>query len=173
MTALVRSHEKRRWLFEEPTQSQISTSILKYTTTTRPPSTRWNTHLSSNVNLERSRPGGAALAEILSSCFVRAMCSVSEVGSYLRLIDSCITQLKAQGPSRTCRVKKSSEGVRGSAQKKVWVRVYPMHKHESSCCVRGGDVQRFRGGLIFKAHRLCVSLNSRLERNKEEEEEEP
>jgi len=25
-----------------------------------------------------------------------------EAGSYLRLIDSCITQLKAQGPSRTC-----------------------------------------------------------------------
>jgi len=24
------------------------------------------------------------------------------LGSYLRLIDSCITQLKAQGPSRTC-----------------------------------------------------------------------
>ena len=30
------------------------------------------------------------------------MCSGSEAGSYLRLIDSCITQLKAQGPSRTC-----------------------------------------------------------------------
>ena len=29
--------------------------------------------------------------------------------------------------------------------------------------------QRFRGGLVFKAHRLCVSLNSRLESNKEEE----
>ena len=28
--------------------------------------------------------------------------SVSETGSYLRLIVSCITQLKAQGPSRTC-----------------------------------------------------------------------
>ena len=27
---------------------------------------------------------------------------VSEAGSYLRLIDPCITQLKAQGPSRTC-----------------------------------------------------------------------
>ena len=27
----------------------------------------------------------------------------------------------------------------------------------------------FRGGLAFKAHRLCVSLNSRLEINKEEE----
>jgi len=26
-----------------------------------------------------------------------------------------------------------------------------------------------RGGLVFKAHRLCVSLNSRLESNKEEE----
>ena len=25
-----------------------------------------------------------------------------EEGSYVRLIDSCITQLKAQGPSRTC-----------------------------------------------------------------------
>jgi len=30
-------------------------------------------------------------------------------------------------------------------------------------------VQRFRGGLIFKAHRLGVSLNSRRESNKEEE----
>jgi len=30
------------------------------------------------------------------------MCSGSEAGSYWRLIDSCITQLKAQGPSRTC-----------------------------------------------------------------------
>ena len=29
---------------------------------------------------------------------------------------------------------------------------------------------RFRGGLVFKAHRLFVSLNSRLESNKEEEE---
>ena len=32
------------------------------------------------------------------------------------------------------------------------------------------NVQRFRGGLVLKAHRLCVSLNSRLESNKEEEE---
>ena len=29
------------------------------------------------------------------------------------------------------------------------------------------NVERFRGGLAFKAHRLCVSLNSRLESNKE------
>ena len=33
------------------------------------------------------------------------------------------------------------------------------------------NVQRFRGGLVYKAHRLCVSLNSGLESNKEEEEE--
>jgi len=30
------------------------------------------------------------------------MCCGTETGSYLRLIYSCITQLKAQGPSRTC-----------------------------------------------------------------------
>jgi len=29
-------------------------------------------------------------------------------------------------------------------------------------------VKRFRGGLVFKAHRVGVSLNSRLESNKEE-----
>ena len=32
------------------------------------------------------------------------------------------------------------------------------------------NVQRFRGGIVFKAHRLCVSLNSWLESNKEKEE---
>ena len=33
----------------------------------------------------------------------------TEAGSYLRLIDSCITQLKAQGPSRTCTESKEEE----------------------------------------------------------------
>jgi len=32
------------------------------------------------------------------------------------------------------------------------------------------NVLRFRGGLVFKAHKLCVSLNSRLASNKEAEE---
>ena len=32
-------------------------------------------------------------------------------------------------------------------------------------------MQRFRGGLVFKAHRLCASLNSRLERRSKEKEE--
>jgi len=37
------------------------------------------------------------------------MCSGSEAGSYVRLIDSCITQLKAQLPSRTCNESKEEE----------------------------------------------------------------
>ena len=40
------------------------------------------------------------------------LCSGSEAGSYLRLIDSCITQLKAQELSRTCNESKEEEGVR-------------------------------------------------------------
>jgi len=36
------------------------------------------------------------------------MCNGSEVGSYLRLIDSCTTQLKAQGP-KTCNESKEEE----------------------------------------------------------------
>ena len=34
---------------------------------------------------------------------------VTEAGSYLRLIDVCITQLKAQGPSRTCNESEEEE----------------------------------------------------------------
>ena len=37
------------------------------------------------------------------------MCCGSETVAYLRLIDSCITQLKAQGPSRTCNESKEEE----------------------------------------------------------------
>jgi len=38
------------------------------------------------------------------------------------------------------------------------------------CGVEGAGYKRFRGGLVFKAHILCVCLNSRLESNKEEED---
>jgi len=38
--------------------------------------------------------------------------STCEAGSYLRLIDSCVTQLKAQGPSRTCNESKEEEYLR-------------------------------------------------------------
>jgi len=33
------------------------------------------------------------------------------------------------------------------------------------------NVKRFRGGLVVKAHKLFVSLSSRLESNQEEEED--
>ena len=41
------------------------------------------------------------------------MCSGSEEGSYLRRIDPCITQLKAQGPSRTCNESKEEAHLGG------------------------------------------------------------
>ena len=44
---------------------------------------------------------------------------VPEAGSYLRLIDSCITQLKAQGPSRTCNESKEEEKEGQQAQHPV------------------------------------------------------
>ena len=34
---------------------------------------------------------------------------VTDAGSYSRLIDSCTTQLKAEGPSRTCTESKEEE----------------------------------------------------------------
>ena len=41
------------------------------------------------------------------------MCSGTEAGSYLRLIDSCVTQRKAQGPSRTCKKSKEEDEKKG------------------------------------------------------------
>jgi len=49
----------------------------------------------------------------------------------------------------------------------------PSPPHVRPGVVQGVEVGGVGGwGLVFKAHRLCVSLNSRLESNKEEEEEE-
>ena len=57
--------------------------------------------------------------------------------------------------------------------------VYEPHDHTRGPYTRGcgagegsyldRNVQRFRGGLVFKAHRLCASLNSRLESDQEED----
>ena len=48
-------------------------------------------------------PPPAGAASLL--CALRS----GEAGSYLRLIDSCITQLKAHGPSRTCNESKEED----------------------------------------------------------------
>ena len=53
-------------------------------------------------------------------------------GSYLRLIDSCITQLKAQGPSRTCNESKKEEEEVGVS---VWGVVERSRAVEQSRCV--------------------------------------
>ena len=54
--------------------------------------------------LVREHPSG------IESCTDLVQFSIStETGSYFRLIDSCITQLKAQGPSRTCNESKEEE----------------------------------------------------------------
>ena len=47
----------------------------------------------------------------LVSCYALqgSRCCGTEAGSYLRLIDSCITQLKAQGPYWTCNESKEEE----------------------------------------------------------------
>ena len=55
-----------------------------------------------------------------------------------------------------------------------WVVAHPLLVHPGPLRIHSlrihTNVQRFRGRLVFKAHRLCVSLNSRLEIDKEEEE---
>ena len=53
------------------------------------------------------------------------MCSGSEAGSYLRLIDSCITPLKAQGPSKTCIESKQEEEEVEGLGVLVWTFAFP------------------------------------------------
>ena len=76
---------------------------------TKPDVARWRVSVR-----ELSRRGADTLVSppacTLVSPLVRGdMCSGSEAGSYLRLLDSCITQLKAQGPSRTCNESKEED----------------------------------------------------------------
>ena len=75
------------------------------------------------------------------------MCSGSEAGSYLRLIDSCITQLKAQGPSRTCNESKEEEeeGIDAAphqpSEQVQTVFVEPSDLHHSCAGFRRGPVE--------------------------------
>ena len=54
------------------------------------------------------------------------MCCDTKAGSYLRLIDSCITQLKALGPSRTCNEskEKEEEHLVLPGRERVWIERY-------------------------------------------------
>jgi len=65
------------------------------------------------------------------------MCSGSEAGSYLRLIDSCITQIKAQGPSRTCNESKEKEEASRKALAETLPflasQIHPLHLQVLDC----------------------------------------
>jgi len=93
---------------------------------------------------------------------------------------------KAQGPSSICNESKE-EGLRcgvamgdagasGTLVDKLCAKrasATSTSRADISCAAQQPlyrNVQRFRGGLVFEAHRLCVSLNSRFESNKEEED---
>ena len=52
----------------------------------------------------------------------------AEAGSYSRLIDSCITQLKAEGPSRTCSDSKGEE----EEDMVSWTHLVPCVQHATS-----------------------------------------
>jgi len=66
----------------------------------------------------------------------------SEAGSYLRHIDSCITQLKAQGPSRTCIESKEEE----ENQMQLQLPVYYL---------RGGAMDK----LSLERRKPCLKVN--------------
>ena len=66
-----------------------------------------------------------------------------------------VTSLESMSPS-----KRTGPGFQASSfGLRVWREGHAQQLHR--------NVQRFRGGPVFKAHRRCVSLNSRLESNKE------
>ena len=48
------------------------------------------------------RPAAGYAGAVARFAVVDHLCCGNEKGSHLRLKDSCITQLQAQGPSRTC-----------------------------------------------------------------------
>jgi len=75
----------------------------------------------------------------------------TEAGSYWRLINSCTTQLKAQGPSGTCNESKEEE------EKHLLVEVDDGDREP--CLERdhghGGPADiPCGGGLVYEAHRL-------------------
>jgi len=86
----------------------------------------------------------------------------SEEGSYLRLIDSCITQLKAQGPSRTCNESKEEEEEDFLRRVRAVLLVVLQEQ------LLRINMKRFRGGLVFKAHRWLYqsTLGSRVIKKK-------
>ena len=74
------------------------------------------------------------------------ICSGFEVGSYLRLIDSCVTQLRAQGPSRTCNESKEEE------------EEYPVPQRQNLPSQVGREREFFIDNLLVRAHFIIVMI---------------
>ena len=79
------------------------------------------------------------------------MCSGSEVGSYLRLIDSCITQLKAHGPSRACNESKEDEEETPIATA-CSVRQEARSKHQATLEATQGQIDSFFSQNPYKCY---------------------
>ena len=99
-----------------PTQSRMSPSILQYTKT-EPLADLYQRGSASPL-------GGVQFTQ---------MCCGNEAGSYLRLTDSCFTQIKAPGPSRTCNESQNEEE-----------EFRPRGVRDSICTVCGSKVDHVR-----------------------------
>ena len=64
------------------------------------------------------------------------VCSSSEAGSYLKHIDSCVTQLKAEGPSRTCSESTEfcSEVLTGHGPGRALLLASTLYQEYEPCC---------------------------------------
>jgi len=89
------------------------------------------------------------------------MCCGTEAGSYLSLIDSCITQLKAQGPVKRLKKKMGGaadlKGARSEKHDKVGMPQARQHRYlVDQICLRDGcfDVARpGEGGAVQRQQR--------------------
>jgi len=91
--------------------------------------------------------------------FCMNLCSGSEAGSYLRFMDSCITQLKAKGPSRTFHESKEEvdEPVRRTRRRAVRSRGAParaMTRPAPRFCERATRLTKTRLALVNPPPRL-------------------
>jgi len=108
------------------------------------------------------------------------MCCGTEAGSHLRLIDSCITQLKAQGPSRTCNVSKEEvkkhtlEDSRAEVDDAEGRRLVVLDQHDVLRLYEGcGFSSGSEAGSYFEAYRLLYHSSESSSRtcNKSTEDE--
>ena len=77
------------------------------------------TYLTSTNEPQFAEDSGGRRTRAIRARIDRGCVVVTEAGSYLRLIDFCITQLKAQGPSRTCDESKEEEETKNRSRQEA------------------------------------------------------